>query len=151
MKTKYIAHEYKLVKLRECPVRCLCDNPKSASAYWRRHVTSHPLYNPDVECVVVVMLNIRRKIIGHHLVSTGTLDTCLVGAREVFRLAIVQNAAAILLMHNHPSGDPLPSDSDVKVTRDMVRAGALLKIELCDHVIVGSGRKYASLKELGYL
>src|SRR5262249_22584660 len=95
------------------------------------------------------LLNTRRRIKGHHLVSIGTLDTILVHPREVFRLAVVASAAAIVVMHNHPSGEPDPSDADIKVTRDLIRAGQLLKIEVCDHVIVGC-KKHTSLRSLGY-
>lgn len=85
----------------------------------------------------------------------GTLDTLLVHAREVFRSAIVLNAAAIILGHNHPSGDPTPSEADIKVTRDLIRAGQILKIEICDHIILGSStperaKDYSSLRALGY-
>jgi len=91
-----------------------------------------------------------------HLVSIGTLDTILVHPREIFRPAIVANAAAIVLAHNHPSGDPSPSEADIKMTRDIIRAGQLLKIELLDHVVVGTAspersKPYVSMRELGYL
>jgi DNA repair protein RadC len=76
------------------------------------------------------------------------VDTLLVHPREVFRAAIMANAAAVILLHNHPSGDPTPSDADIKVTRDLMRAGQLLKIELLDHIIIGDG--HVSLKERGY-
>jgi DNA repair protein RadC len=67
----------------------------------------------------------------------------------VFRLAVVSNASAIVLMHNHPSGEATPSEADIKVTRDLIRAGQLLKIEVLDHVIVGNPN-HCSLRELGY-
>jgi DNA repair protein RadC len=87
-------------------------------------------------------------------ISQGLLDTLLVHPREVFRAAIMANAAAVILVHNHPSGDPTPSDADIKVTRDLIRAGQLLKIEVVDHVIIGRAseeraKDYSSLKELG--
>ena len=85
----------------------------------------------------------------HVLVAHGTLDTILVHPREVFRAAITANAAVIVLAHNHPSGEATPSEADIKVTRDLIRAGQLLKIEVLDHVIVGNGQR-ASLRELGY-
>jgi DNA repair protein RadC len=67
----------------------------------------------------------------------------------VFRSAIIAAASAIVLIHNHPSNDPTPSDADVKVTRDLIRAGQLLKIEVLDHVIMGNP-KHCSLRELGH-
>lgn len=147
-----VAHEYKLVSLRECPLpeeMALCDQPNLAADYWRSHLVQHPAFNPEVESLFVLLLNTRRRIKGHVLVSTGTLDTILVHPREVFRPAIVAASAAILVMHNHPSGDASPSEADIRVTRDLIRAGQLLKIELLDHVIMGAQR-HTSLKELGF-
>jgi DNA repair protein RadC len=156
-KSVFNPKEYRVQALRECPTPVemqLCDTPEKASAYWRAHVAEHPYFNPEAECFVVLLLNTRRKIKGHHMISTGTLDTILVHPREVFRAAVICASAAIVLMHNHPSGDATPSESDIKVTRDLIRAGQLLKIEVLDHVIVGraSGETadHVSLKQLGY-
>ena len=129
--------------MRECPLpqdMSICDTPDRAADYWRRHVTLHPAFNPEVECFVALLLNTRRRIKGHVLVSTGTLDTLLVHPREVFRAAIVAASAALVLMHNHPSGESSPSEADIKVTRDLIRAGQVLKVEVLDHVIMLSKR-----------
>lgn len=109
----------------------------------------------EVETFQSVLLNTRRRLIRVEQISQGTLDTILVHPREVFRSAIAANAAALILVHNHPSGDPTPSEADIKATRDLIRAGQLLKIELLDHVILGRAtpdrpKDYASLRELGY-
>ena len=133
----------------------LCDTPDKAAAYWREHIPAHPHFNQDIECFVVLLLNTRRRIRGHVFISTGTLDTILVHPREVFRPAVISASAAIVLMHNHPSGDPAPSEADIKVTRDLIRAGQLLKIEVLDHVVIGQADTadptgYRSLRELGY-
>ena len=109
-----------------------------------------------VENFQVVFLNTRKRLIGMETISQGTLDTILVSPSVVFFPAICRKAAAIALVHNHPSGDPAPSDADIRVTRDLVRAGQLLKIEVVDHVILGRAtldraKDYASLRELGYL
>src|SRR5215471_18248802 len=111
--------------------------------------------NYEVEHFQAVLLNTRRKLIRVDHVSQGTLDTILVHPREVFKTAIAANAAALVLVHNHPSGDPTPSEADIKVTRDLIRAGQLLKIDVLDHVIIGRStaerpRDYVSLRELGY-
>jgi len=108
-----------------------------------------------VENLQVVLLNTRRRLLRVEQISQGTLDTLLVHPREVFRCAILGSAAAIVLAHNHPSGDPTPSEADIKVTRDLIRAGQLLKIEVLDHIIIGRAsrehpRDYVSLRELGY-
>jgi DNA repair protein RadC len=77
------------------------------------------------------------------------MDTILVHPREVFRLAIIVAASAVIVMHNHPSGESTPSEADIKVTRDLIRAGQLLKMELIDHVVIGNGN-FSSLRALGY-
>jgi len=109
----------------------------------------------SVETFQALLLNTRRRLIRVEDISHGTLDTILVHPREVFRSAIAANAAAMVLVHNHPSGDPTPSEADIKVTRDLIRAGQLLKIEVLDHIIIGRAtpdrpKDYASLRELGY-
>lgn len=109
----------------------------------------------EVEHFQVVLLNTRRRLIRVEKLSQGTLDSILVHPREVFRPAIAANAAGLIVAHNHPSGDPTPSEADVKVTRDLIRAGQLLKIEVLDHIILGRAttdraKDYVSLRELGY-
>ena len=108
-----------------------------------------------VENFQIILLNTRRRLIGVQNISQGTLDTLLVHPREVFAAAIVKRASAIVLVHNHPSGDPTPSEADIKVTRDLIRAGQLLKIEVLDHIILGRRtyerpRDFVSLRECGY-
>lgn len=150
--TKKHPQEWKLISLRECPApedMQLIDTPDKAACYWRQHVMPHPYFNPECECFVVMLLNTRKRIKGHSFVSIGTMDTILVHPREVFRVAIVAASAFILLAHNHPSGEPTPSDADIKVTRDLVRAGQLMKIEVLDHIIIGT-HNHCSLRELGY-
>jgi DNA repair protein RadC len=126
------------------------DNPEAIADFLREENRAH-----DVECFRVLLLNTRRRLIRVEQISQGTLDTILVSPREVFKSAIAANASAIVLLHNHPSGDPTPSEADVKVTRDLIRAGQLLKIEVLDHVILGRRtherpKDYSSLRELGY-
>lgn len=108
-----------------------------------------------VEQFQIVLLNTRRRLISVEKISSGTLDTLLVHPREVFKAAISANASAIVLVHNHPSGDPSPSEADIKVTRDLIRAGQILKIDVLDHIILGQrtnerAQDFSSLRELGY-
>ncbi len=108
-----------------------------------------------VEQFQVVLLNTRRRLIRVERIAQGTLDTVLVHPREVFKCAISANASSLILVHNHPSGDSSSSEADIRVTRDLIRAGQLLKIEVVDHVIlgkktIGGDRDYTSLRELGY-
>jgi DNA repair protein RadC len=109
----------------------------------------------NVETLQVLCLNTRHRLVRVDEIADGTLDTLLVHPREVFKSAITANAAAIVLAHNHPSGDPTPSEADIKVTRDLIRAGQLLKIDVLDHVIIGRAtmerqKDYVSLRELGH-
>ena len=132
---------------RESPV---LDNPEAIVRLLREQNLVK-----NVETFQVLLLNTRRRLIRVSEIAHGTLDTLLVHPREVFKAAIAANAAAIVLAHNHPSGDPTPSEADIKVTRDLIRAGQLLKIEVLDHVIIGRAtpdrpKDYASLRELGY-
>ncbi|HEY3856896.1 MAG TPA: DNA repair protein RadC [Verrucomicrobiae bacterium] len=126
------------------------DNPESIADFLREENRGY-----SVEHFQAVLLNTRRKLIKVELISQGLVDTLLAHPREVFKPAIAANASAVVLVHNHPSGDPTPSAADIKVTRDLIRAGDLLKIEVLDHVILGrrnqeGGKDYASLRELGY-
>ena len=147
--------EYKLLKLRDCPLFSskVVDTPERIHEFWKMHIPSAPWYRDEQETFVVFFLNTRRFLIGFSMISIGTLDTILVHPREVFRSAIIAGASAIVLGHNHPSGDPNPSEADIKVTRDLVRAGQLIKV--LDHVIIGSAttertKTWCSLRELGY-
>lgn len=104
----------------------------------------------EQEHLVVLLLNIKNEVIRETTVSIGTLDMSVAHPREIFREAIRRNSAGILLVHNHPSGDPQPSPEDLQLTRQVVEAGQLLGIEVVDHVIVGDGR-FISLREKGLL
>jgi DNA repair protein RadC len=142
-----LARRMEAEKRDESPVM---DNPQTIVDFMREANRLN-----GVEQFQVLLLNTRRRLIRAITISQGTLDTILVHPREVFKAAIAANAAAIVLVHNHPSGDPTPSEADVKVTRDLIRAGQLLKIDVLDHVILGSATKerpkdYASLRELGH-
>lgn len=109
-----------------------------------------------VETLFVVLLNTRRKLIKYVRLADGILDTILVHPREVFRAALTGNASAVAIAHCHQSGgDPTPSEADIKVTRDLIRAGQLMKIELLDHIILGRQtterpQDYFSMREHGY-
>jgi DNA repair protein RadC len=109
----------------------------------------HPtLRDAAHERFLVVLLDGRHRLLRHELVSQGTLTASLVHPREVFRPALRESAAALVLVHNHPSGDPAPSAEDREVTARLVRAGELLGVPVIDHVVVAE-RGYASLRETG--
>ncbi|HEY7791970.1 MAG TPA: DNA repair protein RadC [Vicinamibacterales bacterium] len=103
-----------------------------------------------VEHFGVLLLDTRHRVMRTVVVSMGTLDTSLVHPREVFREAVAGSAAALVLFHNHPSGDPTPSAEDVELTGRLAMAGRLVGIDVMDHVILGDGRYY-SFKEAGRL
>ena len=98
----------------------------------------------------LVILDSRNKIIAITNVSIGTLNANLAHPREIFKDAITHNAAAVILVHNHPSGDPEPSEDDIKLTKQLKQAGKILGIEVLDHLII-TDRKYHSFKEKGLL
>lgn len=142
-----LARHLEQERREESPV---LDNPETVVQFLREANRLR-----QVESFSVALLNTRKRLIQIVEISQGTLDTLLVHPREVFRPAIVANAAGLILIHNHPSGDPTPSEADIKVTRDLIRAGQLLKLEVVDHVILGCAtatrsKDYASLRELGY-
>ena len=95
-------------------------------------------------------LDARSQLLGRETVSIGTLSASLVHPREVFKPAILESAASVILIHNHPSGDPTPSREDIRLTRQLVECARLLDLRIHDHVIVGRG-KYVSLAEKGVI
>lgn len=130
--------------------------PNHIAEFFRSFSKGDPDWDWERETLMVFLLNTRRRLAAWTKASVGTMDTLLVHPRDVFRVAIVANAAAVVIAHNHPSGDPTPSEADIRFTREMVRAGQLLKIELLDHVVVANpamqveGKGWASLRELGF-
>ncbi len=102
----------------------------------------------EQEHLRVVLLNTRNQVLGVPEVYRGSVNSSLVRVGELFREAVRQNCPAVVIVHNHPSGDPTPSTDDISMTRKMVEAGRLLDIEVLDHLIIGHGR-YVSLKERG--
>jgi DNA repair protein RadC len=111
----------------------------------------HPTLRHEThEKFITLLLDGRQRVVREHVVSQGTLTASLVHPREVFRPALRESAAAMILVHNHPSGDPTPSPEDREVTRRLVRAGDLLGVRVLDHVVVAE-RGYCSIKESGGL
>ncbi|MEP7218720.1 MAG: DNA repair protein RadC [Bacteroidota bacterium] len=109
------------------------------------------LKGQDREHLIAIMLDARKKVIGINTVSIGSLTAAIVHPREVFKAAILSNAHSIIIGHNHPSGDPTPSQEDITVTSELVRAGKLLKIPVIDHVIIGDDGRFTSLANEGII
>ena len=104
----------------------------------------------DREQFIIACLNTKNEPTNISVVSVGTLNKAIVHPREVFKTAILSNAASIMAFHNHPSGETTPSQQDIQLTHRLYEAGELLGIKLLDHLIIGDGT-FTSLKEKGYL
>lgn len=112
----------------------LLDSPERVFAYMSGAFDQYPVQ----ESFWVIALNRKNRALGRFLITLGTVSGSLVHAREVFKPAILATASAVILCHNHPSGDPAPSSADVKVTRSLRSAAEILDIDLLDHVIIGA-------------
>ncbi len=110
----------------------------------------HFLKNESKEYFITLHLDGKNKILCIEIVSTGSLNASIVHPREVFKSCLLSSAAAMILMHNHPSGDPTPSREDLELTRRLKEAGELLGIRILDHIIIGD-ECYISLADLGQL
>jgi DNA repair protein RadC len=119
--------------------------PQSVADYYMqdmRHLTR--------EQVLLLMLDSKNKMLKDMIISEGTVNTSIMPVREIFVQAVKQEAVNIILLHNHPSGDPTPSNEDIRVTKRILEAGNLVGITLMDHIIIGDNR-YISLKEQGII
>jgi DNA repair protein RadC len=105
----------------------------------------------DREHFWALALNTKNQLLRVLEVSIGSLNASIVHPRELFRDAVRVSAASIVVVHNHPSGDPTPSGADVQLTRRLVRAGDVLGIEVLDHVVIGDGGEFASMKDMGLM
>jgi DNA repair protein RadC len=119
--------------------------PRDAAAFLLPSYGSRP-----VEQFGVVLLDSKHRVLRTTVVAIGTLNSTVVHPRDVFREAMLGSAAAIVVFHNHPSGDPSPSSDDIELTRRLLAAGALMGIDVVDHIVLGDAR-YCSFKESGRL
>lgn len=145
--------EWKVVAVRECPgpeYMSVITTPEHAAAYWRSNIATAPHFNPEVECLAVILLNTKLRAKGHYIVSVGSLNEASAHPREIFRVAVASAAYGIIMLHNHPSGEPDPSDADRRLTRRVREAGDILQIHVRDHVIIGHER-YFSFCEAGMI
>jgi DNA repair protein RadC len=141
---------FRIALVREPGVK-LAERPQMRTPADAARVLAAYIGESDREQFVVALLTVRHRLIGLHTVSVGCLTASLVHAREVFKPAILASAAALVISHNHPSGDPEPSAEDASLTRRLAAAGSLLGIEILDHVILGEDGRYVSLKDRGVL
>jgi len=120
-------------------------SPEDAAAYLMER-----LRFLSKEHFVTLHLDTKHQVVGEEVVSIGSLNASIAHPREIFRTALKRNAAAILCAHNHPSGDPAPSEEDILVTQRLIKAGQILGIEVLDHIVFGD-KRYISLRERGYI
>lgn len=125
-------------------------NAKISSPHILSQYFMEVLRHEQKECFVVTFLDAKCKMIGYQMVSTGSLTASVVHPREVYKIAIQKSAYSIIVLHNHPSGDPSPSKEDIQITERLKKVGELIGIPLLDHIIIGDGI-YRSLKEESYL
>ncbi len=110
------------------------------------HLLLPAIGSEEQECFAVIYLDTRNRVLDQEILYRGTLNTALIRQAEVFRGAVRRNAAAVIVGHNHPSGDPSPSPEDRALTRNLLKAGKLLELELLDHLVVGKNR-WVSLRQ----
>jgi len=136
---------------------CMSPAPEVLDVYVRTPEDCHRVCEEQAsygqEAFTVLCLNTRNRLIAGGIVTIGLVDSTLTHAREIFRKAIECQASALVLCHNHPSGDTTPSAEDVKMTKQLVQAGQVIGIKVLDHIIIGkksdSERGYTSFRELG--
>jgi DNA repair protein RadC len=107
------------------------------------------LMTADVEEVWTLALGPQKNLIRSKMIFRGTVDACLVHPRDIFRFACAENASSVLIAHNHPSGDPLPSERDLIFTRQLIRAGKIMEIPVIDHLIV-TRSNFSSFARMGW-
>lgn len=121
------------------------NSPDTIASYYMEQ-----LRHEKQEQVWLCLFDAKCNLICDHMLSSGTVNASLISPREIFRYALVNNAVFIVLVHNHPSGDPTPSDEDVEITMRVADVGLMMNLRLIDHIIIGD-RDYASLKEMGLI
>lgn len=137
-------YSVKLVKEREWPYETKkIVSPDDAYEIIRGLELEHE----PIEKFGILTLNVANQVVGIHIIHIGGIASSLVDVRSVFQHALLNNACKIILFHNHPSGECLPSDNDEEVTQVLIQAGKILNIEVVDHIIVGGYGRYYSLKE----
>ncbi|HLL45493.1 MAG TPA: JAB domain-containing protein [Longimicrobiaceae bacterium] len=140
------AYKLQLVRERTVPIHTrICTSPREAADLFRAYIG-----DSDREHVVAIFLDSQNRFIGLPTISVGTIEYCIVNPREVFKAALLCNATSLVLAHNHPSGDPAPSEDDIGLTRQLQEAAELLDIPMMDHIIIGES-SYSSFYELGLL
>lgn len=154
MSIKTITHpkEFVLKVLRDCPRLAPADwtEPANVGRYWDESIATAPNFDAGVEWFAVLLFDTRNHLAGHVITGQGTSESVSIDERSVFRAAVVASSKSVVLTHNHPSGDPTPSDADIALTNRFVRAGSLLGIQVTDHVIIGE-KEVCSMRKAGMI
>ena len=140
----YTIPGFRIALVREPGVK-LAERPELRSPAEAAPMLAQYIGETDREVFAVALLTVRHRVLGLHTVSVGCLTASLVHPREVFKPAILAGSAALIVAHNHPSGDPEPSAEDVVLTRRLAAAGQLLGIEILDHLVIGEAGRFVSL------
>lgn len=138
-------YEYTFTRKRVAEVPATIRSPHDVA----RLIGSAMIADRESEALIVVLLNTKNMVIGTEVVYTGNVSASLVRVGELFRSAVRVNASGIILVHNHPSGDPTPSPDDLHLTANVLAAGRLLDIQLLDHIVVVEDGAYVSLRDRG--
>ena len=132
-------------RLHEAPAE---DHPTINNPAQAADLVKYDMQALEFEQLQVILLDTRNQVIGKVEIYRGSVNTAQVRAADVFKPAVRRNATALIVVHNHPSGDPTPSPDDVAVTRELVKAGEMLDVKVLDHIVIGQGR-HVSMKERG--
>ena len=145
VKLKCVSELAKRMAMQKAKKALRFDKPSTVAEYFMEE-----LRHEEKENILLLSLDNKMQLIEKYVLSVGTINASLLSSREVFVQALKDRASNVMLLHNHPSGDPVPSDQDILITNKIKEAGLLLDIPLMDHIIIGSGC-YISLKEHGLL
>lgn len=145
--TKYI---YKVIEVNQIYRATRQERFKIKSPICVYDLIKRQIGNKASEEFIMVGLNTKNEVVCTYIVTRGSLNASIVHPREVFRTAIMNNCANIIVAHNHPSGDPTPSYEDVEVTKRLMDAGNILGIDVLDHLVI-AGDEYVSIRESGHL
>ena len=117
--------------------RSILDSPEATFQFWKNVIETKPDFEADKETLIAILLDAKLRPRAYHQVALGTVNECAASPRAIFRPVIIAAAYAFVLAHNHPSGDPNPSNADRTITRQLREGAAILQVQFLDHVIVG--------------
>ena len=126
------------------------DCPSAVYQFWLDVIAVDATFEPDKEHLIAILVDTKHRPTGFHVVSVGSLNEAIAHPREIFRAAVVAGAYGFVLCHNHPSGDPAPSEADRRLTLKIRDAAGILMIRFLDHVVIGDGRHH-SFREAGMI